>query len=119
MKIIQLSVFFKSLSEPVRLRILNLLLQKGELCVCDITSTLELPQSVISRHLAYLKKHTLVSSRRQGNWQYYESTLLTPEHEFHFMANNLKEAFDRNSSCHKDIKRLAEIRTTCCEKENA
>lgn len=63
---------FKSLSEPVRLRILYLLLARGELCVCDIVSSLELSQSVVSRHLAYLRNSGLVSTRREGVWIYYQ-----------------------------------------------
>ncbi len=31
-----LASLFKSLSEPVRLRILNLLISKGDICVCDL-----------------------------------------------------------------------------------
>jgi ArsR family transcriptional regulator len=63
---------FKSLSEPVRLRILYLLLERGELCVCDIVNSLELSQSVVSRHLAYLRNSGLVSTRREGVWIYYQ-----------------------------------------------
>lgn len=63
---------FKSLSEPVRLRILYLLLEKGELCVCDIVDSLELSQSVVSRHLAYLRNGGLVKTRRKGVWIYYQ-----------------------------------------------
>jgi len=63
---------FKSLSEPVRLRILYLLLERGELCVCDIVNSLELSQSVVSRHLAYLRNGGLVSTRREGVWIYYQ-----------------------------------------------
>lgn len=64
--------FFKSLSEPVRLRILYLLLERGELCVCDIVSSLELSQSVVSRHLASLRNSGLVDTRREGVWIYYQ-----------------------------------------------
>jgi len=63
---------FKSLSEPVRLRILYLLLERGELCVCDIVNSLELSQSVVSRHLAYLRNSGLVNTRREGVWIYYQ-----------------------------------------------
>ncbi|WP_019557950.1 ArsR/SmtB family transcription factor [Thiomicrorhabdus arctica] len=66
------SLFFKSLSEPVRLRILNLLIHaESEICVCDFMVVLEVPQSVISRHLAYLRKANLVSARREGVWMHY------------------------------------------------
>ncbi|MFA6002273.1 MAG: metalloregulator ArsR/SmtB family transcription factor [Thermoleophilia bacterium] len=61
---------FKALSDDTRLRILGLLLE-GELCVCDLVSILGLPQSTVSRHLAYLKNSGLVSDRRQGVWMHY------------------------------------------------
>lgn len=61
---------FKALAEGARLRILALLLE-GELCVCEIIAALELPQSTISRHLAYLRNYGWVRDRRQGAWMYY------------------------------------------------
>jgi ArsR family transcriptional regulator len=64
---------FRALSDPTRLRILNLLL-RGELCVCDIVNTLRMPQPAISRHLAYLKESGLVEARRDGLWMYYRLT---------------------------------------------
>ena len=66
-----LAALFKTLSEPVRLRIIYLLLASGELCVCDLVDTLGLSQSVVSRHLAYLRNNGLVSTRREGVWVYY------------------------------------------------
>lgn len=69
-----LANLFKALSEAVRLRILVLLLEKGELCVCDLVSTLDLSQSVISRHLAYLRHNNIVTARREGVWMYYQLT---------------------------------------------
>ncbi len=62
---------FRALGDETRLRILSLLLGEGELCVCDIIATLKLPQSTISRHLAYLKKTGWVDDRRCGLWIYY------------------------------------------------
>ena len=61
---------FKALADETRLRILVLLLD-GELCVCEIIAALGLPQSTISRHLAYLKKSGWVRDRKQGVWMYY------------------------------------------------
>jgi ArsR family transcriptional regulator len=60
----------KALSDETRLRILCLLLE-GELCVCDIMAVLQLPQSTVSRHLAYLKNSGWVDDRRCGVWMYY------------------------------------------------
>ncbi|MHB9111163.1 MAG: ArsR/SmtB family transcription factor [Thermoleophilia bacterium] len=61
---------FKALSDDTRLRILGLLLD-GELCVCDLVAILGLPQSTVSRHLAYLRNSGLVSDSRQGVWMHY------------------------------------------------
>ena len=61
---------FKALSDETRLRILALL-RDGELCVCDLMAILELPQSTVSRHLAYLRNAGWVEDRRQGMWMYY------------------------------------------------
>lgn len=65
-----LAQLFKALSDETRLRILALLTE-GELCVCELMATLDLPQSTVSRHLAYLKNSGLVEDRRQGIWMYY------------------------------------------------
>ncbi len=62
---------FKSLSDPTRVRIVWLLQVGGELCVCDLMEVLELPQSTVSRHLAYLRNAVLVTDQRKGVWMYY------------------------------------------------
>lgn len=61
----------KALSDPIRLRIVLLLQSEGELCVCDLMAVLGLPQSTVSRHLAYLKRSCWVDTRREGVWMYY------------------------------------------------
>lgn len=61
----------KAVSDPIRLRIVLLLQTEGELCVCDLIAVLKLPQSTISRHLAYLKRSCWVDIRRDGVWMYY------------------------------------------------
>ncbi len=61
---------FKALADETRLRILALL-SGGEMCVCDLMAILDLPQSTVSRHLAYLRTSGLVCDRREGVWMYY------------------------------------------------
>ena len=61
----------KALSDPIRLRIILLLQAEGELCVCDLMAVLGLPQSTVSRHLAYLKRSCWVDTRREGVWMHY------------------------------------------------
>ena len=64
------SRMFKALADENRLRILHLL-QRKELCVCEIVRILGISQSRASRHLAYLKNAGLVEDRREGVWIYY------------------------------------------------
>ncbi len=61
---------FKALGDKTRLKMVGLLTH-GELCVCDLMAVLELPQSTVSRHLAYLKNSGWVIGRRSGKWMYY------------------------------------------------
>jgi len=61
---------FKGLADPTRLRIAILMLN-SELCVCDLTEILALPQPTISRHMANLKSAGLVEDRRDGRWVHY------------------------------------------------
>jgi ArsR family transcriptional regulator len=66
---------FHALSDETRLQILELL-RRGEHCVCELTETLDLRQSLLSFHLRTLKQAGLVADRREGRWMYYA---LVPE----------------------------------------
>lgn len=63
--------FFKCLSDPTRLQILNLVMVKKNVCVCEFTQHLELSQPKISRHLALLRNLSILLDQRQGQWVYY------------------------------------------------
>ncbi|MGD8408142.1 MAG: metalloregulator ArsR/SmtB family transcription factor [Thiohalophilus sp.] len=63
--------FFAALAHPLRLRMLMLLQQEGELCVCELTHALNVSQPMVSRHLAQLRESGLVADRRRGLWIYY------------------------------------------------
>jgi ArsR family transcriptional regulator len=62
---------FQSLEEETRLRILALLLEEQELCVCDLMAVLQLPQSTVSRHLSHLRNAGWLRDRREAVWAYY------------------------------------------------
>lgn len=66
-----LAQVFKALSEETRLQMMALLLQREELCVCDLMQVLEITQSKASRHLRYLANAGLLADRREGLWVYY------------------------------------------------
>lgn len=77
---------FKALSDPTRIRILNLLCT-GERSVNDIAETLNLSQSSVSHQLRFLKNLRLVKYRRAGSTLYYS------EDDDHVM-NLLKQTID-------------------------
>ncbi len=62
---------FQSLAEPTRLRLLNILRQAGEVCVCELVDALQVPQYNVSRHLHVLAQAGLLDDRRCGKWIYY------------------------------------------------
>lgn len=63
--------FFAALVDPTRRRILALLQQGGERCVCVLYETLDLPQPKVSRHLGVLRTAGIVATRREGLWIHY------------------------------------------------
>jgi len=62
---------FQSLADPTRLRLLNLLAQTGEICVCELADALQVPQYNVSRHLQLLIQAGMLKDRRRGKWVYY------------------------------------------------
>jgi len=60
----------KGLAHPTRLRLLGML-ATGELCVCQMTSVLELAPSTVSQHLSVLARGGLVAERKEGKLVFY------------------------------------------------
>ncbi len=57
-------------SHPLRLKI-ALLLNKGDLCVCEIVSILKERQNLVSHHISILKKYGVARSYNQSKYKYY------------------------------------------------
>ncbi|MBK8871934.1 MAG: metalloregulator ArsR/SmtB family transcription factor [Elusimicrobia bacterium] len=70
-KINDLTSFHGALNDPLRLRLLRLLMER-ELCVCEMMRVLKTPQYKVSRHLGVLKKAGLIRDWREGTWIHYE-----------------------------------------------
>jgi ArsR family transcriptional regulator, arsenate/arsenite/antimonite-responsive transcriptional repressor len=60
----------KALADENRIRAL-MLLQSGELCVCQIIEFFGLSPSTVSKHMSILKNAELVETRKIGRWVYY------------------------------------------------
>nr|WP_156875761.1 metalloregulator ArsR/SmtB family transcription factor [Ornithinimicrobium pekingense] len=64
---------FKALAHPARVRILEILVAAGGPCpVSDLLDALGLEASLLSQHLAVLRRHHVVTSTRSGNAVTYE-----------------------------------------------
>jgi ArsR family transcriptional regulator, arsenate/arsenite/antimonite-responsive transcriptional repressor len=63
---------FKSLSDPARVRIVNLLANSSDaLCVCHLTEPLGLSQATVSFHMKKLMDAGLLEREQRGVWAYY------------------------------------------------
>jgi ArsR family transcriptional regulator, arsenate/arsenite/antimonite-responsive transcriptional repressor len=75
----QLINALKAIADPTRLKILQILKQKGQcsigkavgLCACDIEEQIRLSQPTISHHMAVLKKAGLIQAEKHGLWMWY------------------------------------------------
>jgi len=70
MKSMEVSGFYKCMSDPQRIRILALLVE-GPLCVCHLAEILEMDQVRLSKQLRYLKDQGTVTAERQAQWMIY------------------------------------------------
>lgn len=67
---------YKGLADSTRLQATLLIYLESELCVCELTTALQLSQPKVSRHLAQLRECGLLVDRREGQWVFYR---LNPE----------------------------------------
>ena len=66
------SSLFKALSDPHRVKIVNLLATSDEpVCVCDVTEVIGLSQPTTSFHLKKLVTAGLIDREQRGVWAYY------------------------------------------------
>ncbi len=62
--------FLGLMSSPHRLRILCLLIE-GEMSVGELAETTKMRQATVSQHLALLRAHKIVATRREGTTVFY------------------------------------------------
>ncbi|MBB3286663.1 MULTISPECIES: metalloregulator ArsR/SmtB family transcription factor [Rhizobium] len=84
------SVLLKALSHETRLAIL-FMLAKREKTVMELEALLDLPQAVVSQHLARLRLDKLVDTRREGRLIHYA----VAHSEICAVVDSLQKAFCR------------------------
>ncbi len=70
-----MAAVLKALADPVRLRIVSLVLahEGGEACVCELTPEFELTGPTLSHHLKVLYEAGVLERERRGTWVYYRA----------------------------------------------
>lgn len=61
----------KALAHPARLKLVDVLAEHQEVCVCDLTETIGMDMSTVSRHLTQLKNAGIVESDKRGQMVFY------------------------------------------------
>ncbi len=64
---------FQALADPIRLRLVRLMLDTGEdICLCEFVDSLQEPQYKLSRHVKTLRQAGLLSAEKDGRWVYHK-----------------------------------------------
>jgi DNA-binding transcriptional ArsR family regulator len=66
-----LAATFSVLGDPTRVRLLDALARRDELCVCELAALIESSESAVSHQLRLLRSLRLVRSRRSGRMIFY------------------------------------------------
>lgn len=108
MRPVKLIDIYKCLCDLTRLRIVHLL-SRGPLCVCHFQSVLDAPQVKVSKHLAYLRRHALVETRRDGQMIIY-SLPARPAPELDANLRCLQDCCREHPAFKADLRRLAKLK---------
>jgi len=98
----------KALADENRLRIL-LLLDRGELCVCQVIAVIGLAPSTISKHMSILHQAGLVESRKAGRWVYYQLARSQDNPMVHQALDWVVQSAGDSPQTLRDLAALAEV----------
>ncbi len=62
---------YTALADPVRLRLLSLVAEAGEICSCELLEPLGKSQPTISHHTKQLAEVGLITGERRGRWVWW------------------------------------------------
>lgn len=89
--------FFKALSDPTRVTIVDALQVHKWLCVTDLAEILGMSKSAISHQLCYLRLNNLVKVRREGRRMFYALCDSHVEQVFALMLSHIHEDEDHGT----------------------
>lgn len=62
---------YAALADPVRLKLLSLIAESGEICSCDLVEPLAKSQPTVSHHTKILAEAGLIAGDKRGRWVYW------------------------------------------------
>ena len=68
---VRLARLLGALADPVRLRLLSILNERGAACSCDLEAPLGRSQPTISHHTKVLAEAGVVVAERRGRWTWW------------------------------------------------
>lgn len=98
----QVAAYFQALSEPTRLRILNLLRQR-EHSVGELAQLCGFSSANVSRHLSLLTQHGLVRRESRGNSAYYSIADTSVYALCDLVCGTLARQFERQWQAHAPL----------------
>lgn len=66
------SSFLRLISNPIRLKILLILLEREWACNCEFEYAFDIHQALISHHLKLLRDGNLITYTKSSSWKYYK-----------------------------------------------
>ena len=71
---LEIALRLKALADPVRVRLMSLLLASEEMCTCDLAPAVGVTEATVSHHLSVLRKAGLIGDgERRGMNVYYRA----------------------------------------------
>jgi ArsR family transcriptional regulator len=104
-----IELLFKALADRTRLRLISLI-GDSEVCVCFFVAILKVSQPKISRHLAYLRRAGIVTSRREGKWMHYRLREPPDEHAARIFRE-VRASLAEHPEFQRDREKLMQV---CC-----
>ena len=102
MDILQIERYLKTVGIATRLQILKDI-TSGPLCICDLTTSLDMSQPAVSQHMRRMKEENIVHDDKRGKWTFWSLNAEHPQYPILLQLLNLLPN--------------QEIAKQCCESE--
>ena len=111
----------KTLTDPTRVRVLNLLMQR-ECCVCEVMDVLNISQVNASRYCSALRDAGFLTMHKAGRWKHYSVDWDGCSPALRDLLASVEKSADRDPVALDDRRRLSRVSPRveresggCCE----